>query len=170
MDSGLDSNTSPPENPLSHLDQNGQAQMVDVGQKQATSRTARAAGRILFPKGVLEQIVDSNGPKGEVFGTARIAAIQAAKRTAELIPLCHPLRLDKIAVDFDVLPEQQVVIIEATVKATDRTGVEMEALQAVSTAALVIYDMSKALSKGIRIENIRLLEKTGGKSGDWSAD
>ena len=81
-----------------------------------------------------------------------------------------PLRLDKIAVDFDVLPEQQVVIIEATVKATDRTGVEMEALQAVSTAALVIYDMSKALSKGIRIENIRLLEKTGGKSGDWSAD
>ncbi len=143
--------------------------MVDVGHKPATTRTARATARVLFPQGVLAQLLASDAPKGELLGTARIAAIQAAKRTSELIPLCHPLRLDKIGVSFEADPEAGTLDITAEVKATDRTGVEMEALQAVSTAALVVYDMGKALSKEIRIEQIRLLEKTGGKSGDWVA-
>lgn len=143
--------------------------MVDVGRKAPTARSAVAVGRVEFEPGVLERVLAGDAPKGEVLATARVAAIQAAKRTADLVPMCHPLRLDHVQVDFQPLAGQDAILVQAAVRATDRTGVEMEALVAVTTAALVIYDMTKALAKGSRITGIRLVEKTGGKSGDWRA-
>lgn len=142
--------------------------MVDVGQKSITRRTATARAEVRFAPGVLARALAADAPKGEVLPVARVAAIQAAKRTAELIPMCHPLRLDKVGVTFEVHEALGMITVDATVTATDRTGVEMEALQAASTAALTIYDMTKSLSKGTRIEALRLLRKTGGKSGDWT--
>lgn len=153
---------------LTHLDESGTARMVDVGAKQETHRQAIAGGFIRMSDAALAAIKAGNAPKGDVLGTARIAAIMAAKKTAELIPLCHPLALDAVNVDFTF--EDQGVRVSATASLTGKTGVEMEAMVAVSTALLTIYDMAKALDKGMVIESVRLLEKTGGKSGHWRAD
>lgn len=155
--------------PLSHLDQQGQAQMVDVSAKQPTARIAIAKGQVRMARETFGAIVAGNLPKGDVLGTSRLAGIMAAKQTSALIPLCHPLPLQKVEVlitpDAD-LPGYQ---IQATVKTKAETGVEMEALTAVAVAALTLYDMAKALDKGMQIEHIRLEHKQGGKSGDWSA-
>lgn len=152
---------------LTHLDERGQATMVDVGEKAVTTRTAVAAGEVRMAPATLAAIRDGAAPKGDVLAAARIAGIQAAKRTPELIPLCHTLLLSKVAVDFTIDEAASRVAITATVRCNGQTGVEMEALTAVSVAALTIYDMAKALDKAMVIENIRLLEKAGGKSGDW---
>ena len=152
---------------LTHLDERGHATMVDVGEKAVTTRTAVAAGEVRMAPATLAAIRDGAVPKGDVLAAARIAGIQAAKRTPELIPLCHTLLLTKVAVDFTVDEAASRVTISATVRCNGQTGVEMEALTAVSVAALTIYDMDKALDKAMVIENIRLLEKAGGKSGDW---
>ena len=152
---------------LTHLDERGHATMVDVGEKAVTTRTAVAAGEVRMAPATLAAIRDGAVPKGDVLAAARIAGIQAAKRTPELIPLCHTLLLTKVAVDFTVDEAASRVTITATVRCNGQTGVEMEALTAVSVAALTIYDMAKALDKAMVIENIRLLEKAGGKSGDW---
>jgi len=152
---------------LTHLDSEGAAHMVNVGGKPATARRAVASGRITMSPQALAAIRAGNAPKGDVLGTARIAGIMAAKRTGELIPLCHPLGLEAVSVDF----EYETDGIRATVTAslTGRTGVEMEAMTAVSVALLTIYDMAKAIDKGMVIESVRLIAKTGGKSGDWAA-
>jgi len=152
---------------LTHLDERGQATMVDVGEKAVTTRTAVAAGEVRMAPATLAAIRDGAAPKGDVLAAARIAGIQAAKRTPELIPLCHTLLLTKVAVEFTIDEAASRVAITATVRCNGQTGVEMEALTAVSVAALTIYDMAKALDKAMVIENIRLLEKAGGKSGDW---
>ncbi len=155
---------------LSHLDRSGVARMVDVSDKPETERIATAAGAISMSAGALATILAGNAKKGDVVGTARIAGIMAAKRTAELIPLCHPLPIARIDIDIaadDALPGLRVT---ATVKTTGRTGVEMEALTAVSVACLTIYDMAKALDRGMVIGDIRLIEKSGGRSGHWHAD
>jgi cyclic pyranopterin monophosphate synthase len=141
--------------------------MVDVGDKAITSRTAVAEGEVRMTAATLAAIRDGNVPKGDVLAAARIAGIMAAKKTPELIPLCHTLLLSKVAVDFEVDEAEQRVVITATVRCNGQTGVEMEALTAVSVAALTIYDMAKALDKGMTIGAIRLLEKHGGKSGEW---
>ncbi len=154
-------------NKLTHLDESGAAHMVDVGGKAETARSATASGRIRMSEAALQAIRSGDAPKGDVLGTARIAAIMAAKRTGELIPLCHPLGLDSIQVEFDY--EDAAIRVTATASLVGKTGVEMEALTAASIALLAIYDMAKALDKGMVIEEIRLLRKTGGKSGDWSA-
>jgi cyclic pyranopterin phosphate synthase len=155
---------------LSHLDQRGQARMVDVSAKGATERQAVAEGRVIMSKATLDQVLEGNALKGDVLGVARLAGIMAAKRTHGLIPLCHPLPITKVAIDID--PEHALpgFLVRATVKVTGQTGVEMEALTAVSIACLTIYDMVKAIEKGMRIEGVRLLEKTGGKSGNWRAE
>jgi cyclic pyranopterin monophosphate synthase len=152
---------------LTHIDSRGEARMVDVSAKAATERTAVAEGRVVMSKATLELIVSGNAKKGDVLGTARLAGIMAAKRTSELIPLCHPLALSKVAVD--ITPDQRLpgCIVRATVKVTGPTGVEMEALTAVSVACLTIYDMIKAAERGVRIEAIHLVEKRGGKSGHY---
>lgn len=152
---------------LTHLDERGQATMVDVGEKAVTTRTAVAAGEVRMAPATLAAIRDGAAPKGDVLAAARIAGIQAAKRTPELIPLCHTLLLTKVAVEFTIDEAASRVSITATVRCNGQTGVEMEALTAVSVAALTIYDMAKALDKAMVIENIRLLEKAGGKSGEW---
>jgi cyclic pyranopterin phosphate synthase len=152
---------------LSHIDERGAARMVDVGGKTETRRSATAEGRIVMAPATLAAVRDGSGPKGDVLATARIAGIMAAKKTGELIPLCHPLGLESVTVDF-ALAEQSITVT-ATAALTGRTGVEMEALTAASVALLTIYDMAKALEKGMVIEHVRLLEKTGGKSGDWRA-
>ncbi len=152
---------------LTHLDERGQATMVDVGEKAVTTRTAVAAGEVRMAPATLAAIRDGAAPKGDVLAAARIAGIQAAKRTPELIPLCHTLLLTKVAVEFTIDEAASRVAITATVRCNGQTGVEMEALTAVSVAALTIYDMAKALDKAMVIENIRLLEKAGGKSGEW---
>ena len=152
---------------LTHLDEQGAARMVDVGGKAETARTASASGRIRMTAQALEAVREGSGPKGDVLAAARIAGIMAAKKAADLIPLCHPLALDAVTVDFAF--EQDAVRATARASLTGRTGVEMEALTAVGLALLTIYDMAKALDKGMVIENVRLLEKTGGKSGDWRA-
>jgi cyclic pyranopterin phosphate synthase len=152
---------------LTHLDQRGQARMVDVGQKGESVRVARAAGRIVMKRSTLALISAGAAAKGDVLAVARIAGIQGAKRTSDLIPLCHPLALTQVAVDFTVIPNRLAVECIATAETVGRTGVEMEALTAVSTALLAIYDMCKAVDRGMRIENVRLLEKKGGKSGHW---
>ena len=150
---------------LTHIDAKGEAHMVDVSAKDATERVAVAEGFVVMGADTLKLIVDGNAKKGDVLGTARIAGIMAAKRTSDLIPLCHPLALSKVTLDItpdDRLPGCRV---EASVKVTGPTGVEMEALTAVSVACLTIYDMIKAVERGVHIEGIRLLEKSGGKSG-----
>jgi cyclic pyranopterin phosphate synthase len=152
---------------LTHLDDQGQAHMVDVGAKAETEREAIAAGRVLMRPETLRLIREGDLPKGDVLGTARVAGIMAAKRTAELIPLCHPLLLTKVAVEFAYDEATSAIEITATVRCRGQTGVEMEALTAVSVAALTIYDMAKAVERGMTIADIRLLEKRGGKSGEW---
>ncbi len=154
-------------NKLTHLDAEGQARMVDVTAKPETERLAVAAGEVVMRPETLEAIVEGNVKKGDVLGTARVAGIMAAKRTWELIPLCHPLLLTKVDVDFTIDRDASRIHIYASVKTRGQTGVEMEALTAVSVAALTIYDMAKALEKTMRIENIRLLRKEGGKSGTF---
>jgi cyclic pyranopterin monophosphate synthase len=154
---------------LTHIDSKGEARMVDVSDKLATERVAVAEGRVVMSKATLELIRSGNARKGDVLGTARIAGIMAAKRTSELIPLCHPLALSKV--ELDIAPDAKLpgCIVRATVKVTGPTGVEMEALTAVSVACLTIYDMVKAAERGIRIEGIHLVEKRGGKSGSYRA-
>ena len=148
---------------LTHIDAKGEARMVDVSAKAATERTAVAEGRVVMSKATLALIVSGNAKKGDVLGTARVAGIMAAKRTAELIPLCHPLALSKVT--LDIAPDKKLpgCVIRAT-------GVEMEALTAVSVACLTIYDMIKAVERGVRIEGIHLVEKMGGKSGHYRAE
>ncbi len=155
---------------LTHFDPQGQAQMVDVGEKAPTFRHARASGRIVMQAATLALIVAGTNRKGDVLGVARIAAIQAAKRTADLIPLCHPLALSKVTVDFGIDQPANTVHCHCSAKCIGRTGVEMEALCAVSIGLLTIYDMCKAIDRGMRIEDVRLLEKSGGKSGPWTSD
>jgi cyclic pyranopterin phosphate synthase len=154
---------------LTHIDAKGEARMVDVSAKPATERTAVAEGRIVVSQKTLDLIVSGNAAKGDVLGTARIAGIMAAKRTSDLIPLCHPLALSKVTLDIEPDATLPGCIVRATVKVTGPTGVEMEALTAVSVACLTIYDMVKAVERGARIENIRLIEKKGGKSGHYRA-
>ncbi len=156
-------------NSLTHFDQDGQAHMVDVADKNETRRIARASGRIRMNAGTLALITTGSASKGDVLGVARIAAIQASKRTAELIPLCHPLYLTRVAVEFNLDQEQCAVECVVTAETLGRTGVEMEALTAVSIALLTIYDMCKAVDRSMTIADIRLLEKQGGRSGHWQA-
>src|SRR5262245_5076933 len=154
---------------LSHLNRRGEARMVDVSAKAATEREAVAEGRVIMTAKTLDLVLSGNAKKGDVLGAARIAGIMAAKRTHELIPLCHPLPVSKIAVEIE--PDQKLpgLAVRATVKVTGQTGVEMEALTAVSIACLTVYDMVKAVERGMRIEGIRLVEKRGGKSGHYKA-
>jgi cyclic pyranopterin phosphate synthase len=154
---------------LTHIDAKGEARMVDVSQKPATERIAVAEGAVVMQKATLELIARGNAKKGDVLGTARVAAIMAAKRTHELIPLCHPLLLSKVTVDIETDKKLPGCRVRATVKVSGQTGVEMEALTAVSVGCLTIYDMVKAADRGIRIEGIRLIEKKGGKSGHFKA-
>src|SRR5271156_4529014 len=155
---------------LTHIDAKGEARMVDVSAKTATERTAVAEGRVVMSKATLALIVSGNAKKGDVLATARIAGIMAAKRTADLIPLCHPLALSKVTLDISSDPRLPGCLVRATVKVTGPTGVEMEALTAVSVACLTIYDMIKAVERGARIDGIHLVEKSGGKSGHYSAE
>jgi len=155
---------------LTHIDARGQARMVDVSAKNATERLAVAEGRVIMRKDTLDLVLAGNAAKGDALGAARLAGIMAAKRTHGLIPLCHPLPISKIEIEID--PEHALpgFLVRATVKVTAQTGVEMEALVAVAIACLTIYDMVKAVEKGMRIEGIRLVEKRGGKSGIWRAE
>jgi cyclic pyranopterin phosphate synthase len=155
-------------NGLSHIDSAGTARMVDVGGKAETQRVAIARGTIRMSATTLQAVRNGNGPKGDVLGPARIAGIMAAKKTGDLIPLCHPLALDAVNIDFAFTDDG--VECTATASLTGRTGVEMEALTAVSVALLTVYDMAKALDKGMVIEGLRLIEKRGGKSGLWRAE
>ena len=155
---------------LTHLNRAGDARMVDVSTKAATVREAIAEGRVAMAVKTLDVVLAGNAKKGDVLGTARIAGIMAAKRTHELIPLCHPLSLSNIALDIEPERNLSSLRVRARVKVTGRTGVEMEALTAVTVACLTIYDMVKALDRGMRIEGIRLLEKRGGKSGHYRAE
>ena len=158
------------ESNLTHFDNAGQAHMVDVGAKAETARIARAAGSIFMQPATLALIRSGSAKKGDVLGIARIAAIQASKRTGDLIPLCHPIALTRVAVEFTVDEAQCAVHCAVTAECYGRTGVEMEALTATSVGLLTIYDMAKAVDRGMRIDNIRLLEKAGGKSGHWLAE
>jgi cyclic pyranopterin phosphate synthase len=155
---------------LTHLDEHGTARMVDVSHKADTERTAVAAGEVLMLPSTLGLIRDGQIKKGDVLTVARLAGIMAAKRTADLIPLCHPLPLTHVDLELWLDEPASCVQIRATARTTGKTGVEMEALTAVSVAALTVYDMAKAAEKGMQIHNIRLLEKHGGKSGDWIAE
>jgi cyclic pyranopterin phosphate synthase len=155
---------------LTHIDAKGEARMVDVSAKAATERTAIAEGRVVMSEATLALIVSGNAKKGDVLATARIAGIMAAKRTAELIPLCHPLALSKVTLDISPDSKLPGCLVRATVKVTGPTGVEMEALTAVSVACLTIYDMIKAVERGARIDGIHLVEKSGGKSGHYRAE
>lgn len=152
---------------LTHLDEHGHASMVDVGDKEATTRTAVARGEVRMLPATLAAIRDGNVPKGDVLAAARLAGIMAAKRTPDLIPLCHTLLLTKVGVEFAIDEAESRVVITATVRCSGQTGVEMEALTAVSVAALTIYDMAKALERTMVIGDVHVLEKRGGKSGDW---
>ncbi|HET7534656.1 MAG TPA: cyclic pyranopterin monophosphate synthase MoaC [Nocardioidaceae bacterium] len=151
---------------LTHVDESGAARMVDVSAKDVTSRVAVASGRVLVSPEVVRLLRGEGVPKGDALGVARVAGIMAAKRTPDLVPLCHPLAISGVTVDLDV--EDTAVAITATVRTTDRTGVEMEALTAVSVAALTVVDMVKAVDKGAVISDVRVESKSGGKSGDWS--
>ena len=153
---------------LSHLDAAGAARMVDVSDKSETARTATAEAIVRMRPETLALIQQGGMPKGDVLATARIAGIMAAKRTPDLIPLCHPLPITGVTLDLEP-SRDDALVIRATVKTTGKTGVEMEALTAASIAALTVYDMCKAVEKGMRIESVRLIEKHGGKSGDWLA-
>ena len=152
---------------LTHFDNAGRAHMVDVAEKAETRRLARAGGRIVMQAATLQRIVDGRADKGDVLGIARLAGIQAAKRTGDLIPLCHPIGLTHVAVDFKIDTAAHSVNCTATTECVGRTGVEMEALTAASVALLTIYDMCKAIDRGMVIESIGLIEKSGGKSGTW---
>ncbi|MFM2476579.1 cyclic pyranopterin monophosphate synthase MoaC [Celerinatantimonas sp. MCCC 1A17872] len=152
---------------FSHIDQQGRANMVDVSDKQSTVRVARAQAFVVMNEQTLDAIIQGHHHKGDVFATARIAGIQAAKQTSSLIPLCHPLMLTKVSVELSAEPEHHRVRIETMAKLTGKTGVEMEALTAASVAALTIYDMCKALQRDMRIEGVCLLEKEGGRSGHY---
>lgn len=152
---------------LTHFDAGGKAHMVDVGDKAETHRIARAAGRISMLPATLELVQSGSAKKGDVLGVARIAAIQAAKRTADLIPLCHPLALTRIGTEFEIDEAAHAISLTVTVETRGRTGVEMEALTAVSVGLLTIYDMCKAVDRAMRIDGILLLEKQGGKSGHF---
>lgn len=154
---------------LTHFDASGRAHMVDVADKAETHRVAVAAGRVIMLPATLRRILDGSAAKGDVLGVARVAAIQGAKRTAELIPLCHPLPLTRVAVEFTTDESASALECRVTAETVGRTGVEMEALAAVSVGLLTIYDMCKAIDRGMRLEGIRLLEKKGGKSGHWTA-
>ncbi|NHN37756.1 cyclic pyranopterin monophosphate synthase MoaC [Pseudomaricurvus alcaniphilus] len=155
---------------LTHLDEHGRAHMVDVGAKASSQRQASAEACISMLPATLKLIMEGGHKKGDVFAVARIAGIQAAKKCADLIPLCHPLMLTSIKVELEAEPEQQRVRITSTCKLNGQTGVEMEALTAASVAALTVYDMCKAVDKGMVISQVRLLEKTGGKSGNYKAE
>jgi len=155
--------------PLTHFDTQGQAHMVDVSGKDATHRVARASGVIRMQPATLALIESGHAKKGDVLGVARIAAIQGAKRTADLVPLCHPLPITRVAVDFEMDIAASLVRCTAQVETLGRTGVEMEALTAVQVGLLTVYDMCKAVDRGMVMGDIRLLEKRGGKSGDWVA-
>jgi cyclic pyranopterin phosphate synthase len=159
----------PPGGPLTHFDAAGQAHMVDVGAKVETTRVARAQGHIRMAPATYALIAGGSAKKGDVLGIARLAAIQAAKRTSDLIPLCHPLALTRVAAELTLDAGKNRVVIDVTAETVGRTGVEMEALTAVSVGLLTIYDMCKAVDRGMIIEDIRLLEKIGGKSGHWLA-
>jgi cyclic pyranopterin monophosphate synthase len=155
--------------PLTHFDAQGQAHMVDVAGKAQTHRVARASGVIRMQPATLALIASGGARKGDVLGVARIAAIQAAKRTSDLVPLCHPLPITRVVVEFELLPDVGAVRCTAQVETLGRTGVEMEALTAVQIGLLTIYDMCKAADRGMVMDGIRVLEKHGGKSGDWIA-
>lgn len=152
---------------LTHLDDKGAARMVDVGAKAETTRSAVAEGHIRMTAEALEALMSGNGPKGDALATARIAGIMAAKRTGDLIPLCHPLGLESVTVEF--ARESDSIMVTATASLTGKTGVEMEVMTAASVALLTLYDMGKAIDRAMVIEGVRLLEKTGGKSGTWTA-
>ena len=152
---------------LNHFNQAGEAHMVDVGDKNLSQRLAKATGTISMLPNTLELIIAGNHKKGDVLGIARIAGIQGAKRTSDLIPLCHPIGLTHVSVDFEINNNQNLITCIALTKTIGQTGVEMEALTAVQVALLTIYDMCKAVDRGMVISNVRLLEKSGGKSGDW---
>ena len=156
--------------PLSHFDAGGQAHMVDVGAKAETRRVARARGSIRMAAATFALVRDGTAKKGDVLGVARLAAIQGAKRTPDLVPLCHPMALTRVAAEFALDARRHRVTLEVTAETVGRTGVEMEALTAVSVGLLTIYDMCKAADRGMVIEEIRLLEKSGGKSGHWIAN
>ncbi|UCE88685.1 MAG: cyclic pyranopterin monophosphate synthase MoaC [Pseudomonadota bacterium] len=155
---------------LTHFNQHGEAHMVDVGNKEVTRRLAIAAGRIVMQAETLRMVVEGTHSKGDVLGVARIAGIMAAKKTAELVPLCHPLALTRVEVTFEPRPEAGAIDCRASVETDGKTGVEMEALAAVQIALLTIYDMCKAVDRGMRMENIGLEEKSGGRSGHWRRD
>ena len=155
---------------LTHFNTSGDAHMVDVGDKKTTRRVAVAGGRITMQPDTLELIVAGGHKKGDVLGIARVAGIMAAKRTSELIPLCHPIPITRVELQLTPETEHQRVSCEATVETTARTGVEMEALTAVQIALLTIYDMCKAVDRGMTISDVQLLKKSGGKSGDWERD
>jgi cyclic pyranopterin monophosphate synthase len=161
--------TTPASDHLTHFDAAGQAHMVDVGAKNETHRVAVAAGTIRMQPATLELVKTGSAKKGDVLGVARIAAIMAAKRTSDLIPLCHPLALTRVAVDFEIDEANYSVHCRAQVELYGKTGVEMEALTAVQVGLLTIYDMCKAVDRGMVMTNVRVLEKHGGKSGDWTA-
>lgn len=154
---------------LSHIDQSGRARMVDVTTKEATQRVARAQGRFVCALNTLDQLADGNAPKGAVVETAELAGVMAAKRTSELIPLCHPLALSKIVVSIVVDRSLPGFSVEAEVRTVAQTGVEMEALTAVSVACLTLFDMLKAIDRSMTIEGIRVTHKEGGRSGNWTA-
>lgn len=154
---------------LTHLDAAGQARMVDVGAKAVTERVAVARGRVVMDPATLELIIAGNMKKGDVLAVAQVAGVMAAKRTSDLIPLCHPLLLNQITVTCTPNQDESCVDIEATVRVSGKTGVEMEALTAATIAGLTIYDMAKAVDRGMRLSDVRLVSKSGGQSGDWLA-
>jgi cyclic pyranopterin monophosphate synthase len=158
------------DNGLTHFDAAGRAHMVDVADKAVTHRVAVASGRIRMLPETLERVRSGTARKGDVLGIARIAAIQGAKRTAELIPLCHPIALTRVAVELDIDAAEHAVTCTATVECDGKTGVEMEALTAVQVGLLTVYDMLKAIDRGMTITDVKLLEKRGGKSGAWRAE
>ncbi len=164
-----DTTTPSPNSPLTHFDRDGQAHMVDVSAKASTHRLAVAEGRITMLPATLALIQSGNAKKGDVLGIARIAGIQGAKKTSDLIPLCHPLALTRVAVEFEMEADANAVLCRASAECTGPTGVEMEALSAVSVALLTIYDMCKAVDRGMLIGGVRLMEKSGGKSGRFVA-
>ena len=161
--------TSPAPSSLTHFDAAGRAHMVDVADKAVTHRVAVASGRITMLPATFERVRDGTAKKGDVLGVARIAAIQGAKRTSDLIPLCHPIALTRVSVDLELDDAAPAVICTATVECDGKTGVEMEALTAVQVGLLTVYDMLKAVDRGMVISDVRLLEKRGGKSGEWVA-
>jgi cyclic pyranopterin monophosphate synthase len=156
-------------NPLTHFDASGQAHMVDVGDKPETKRSAVASGVVTMLPATLKLILQGDAKKGDVLGVARIAAIMGSKKTSDLIPLCHPISLTKVSITFEVDEKNTAITCTVTAETTGQTGVEMEALTAVSVGLLTIYDMCKSADRGMTISNIKLLEKHGGKSGDWLA-